>query len=106
MMMGFPNREKELGSTAFLLWMLIMTACVNLVYLLFNWVLTNIVYRSSPTGIVHMVASSRGFWPLILVSITQQSLQDPDGSTSFWGFVQIPNKWYPIALVGFFSLLN
>lgn len=106
MMMGFPAREKEMGSTSFLLWMFIITALINIVYLCFNWILVHVVYRTSPQAIMYMMISSHGFWPLILVSITLQSLSDPNGQTSFWGFVMIPNKWYPIALVGVFSLMN
>merc|ERR1719491_2755684 len=72
MMMGFPAREKEMGSTSFLLWMFILTALINIVYLCFNWILVHIVYRTSPEGIMYMMVSSHGFWPLILVSITLQ----------------------------------
>eukprot|EP00438_Fugacium_kawagutii_P028673 Skav214051 [mRNA] locus=scaffold2017:372236:379978:- [translate_table: standard] len=47
-----------------------------------------------------------GLWPLVMVCLTLTSLSNPDGSTNFWGMVQIPNKWYPIALTAFFMLLN
>merc|ERR1719330_2207482 len=105
-MVGFPAREKEMGSTYFLLWMLIMTALCNVVYLIFNWCMYKVISMTSPMAIMYYYASSHGFWPLILVSITLQCLSDPQGSSNFWGFVQIPNKWYPIALVAFFCLIN
>merc|ERR1719491_1496462 len=44
MMMGFPSREKEMGSTSFLLWVLIMTACINIVNVSINWVLVHTYY--------------------------------------------------------------
>merc|ERR1719253_1729603 len=47
-----------------------------------------------------------GLWPFYLVLLSTQCYQDPDGVRSFWGILQIPNKWYPLFFVGFFSLLS
>lgn len=100
-MLYFPVKEKEMGSTAFFIWILLTSALINVIYL-------TIMFCESliwPSPAIYF-QSVRGFWPLILVVITLSSLSDPDGSTNFWGLVQIPNKWYPISLVGFFCLIN
>jgi len=88
-----------MGSTTLLILTLLMNVLVNIVFLVFIFVLGMLLY-------VPWEQSSVGLWPLIMVVLTARCLSDPQGSSSFWGLVQIPNKWYPLALVAFFSLLN
>merc|ERR1740123_40492 len=76
-----------------------MNGLVNIVFLIFMFILG--MFYDGPWE-----HSSVGLWPLIMVVLTARCLSDPQGSSSFWGLVQIPNKWYPLALVAFFSLLN
>mmetsp|Transcript_73435 Transcript_73435/g.215368 ORF Transcript_73435/g.215368 Transcript_73435/m.215368 type:complete len:351 (-) Transcript_73435:241-1293(-) len=106
-MMYFPLQEQELGSSMLLCWTLVMNALVNLVYLLINgliWMVYSVIGKGG--GERYLEEYISGLWPLIMVSLTIRGLRDPQGSTSFWGFVQIPNKWYPICLVAFFCLLS
>lgn len=101
----FPHREKEMGSSIFLLWMFLINAMTGLAYLsiMFCFATYN---HGNFNGLRYEYQPMKGLWPLVMVNLTLTSLSDPDGSSSLWGLVQIPNKWYPIALVGFFSLLN
>eukprot|EP00443_Scrippsiella_acuminata_P073245 CAMPEP_0115564522 /NCGR_PEP_ID=MMETSP0271-20121206/102597_1 /TAXON_ID=71861 /ORGANISM="Scrippsiella trochoidea, Strain CCMP3099" /LENGTH=205 /DNA_ID=CAMNT_0002998771 /DNA_START=201 /DNA_END=815 /DNA_ORIENTATION=+ len=99
-MVQFPSREKAMGSTAFVLWMLAVNGLVNVVYL----VMMYIQYLTFNQMAYFM--PNTGLWPLVMVNLTLHLLADPQGSTSFWGLAQIPNKWYPLALVGIFSLIN
>lgn len=100
----FPVREKDLGSFTFILWILLMNFVVNTFFLL----IMAIFWKSSGirTGFMYYMQSNSGLWPIVFLGITLQCLSDPTGSTSFWGIVSIPNKWYPLCLVAFFSLLS
>merc|ERR1719284_532828 len=99
-MMYYPQREKDLGSLAFTLWVLLVNGIVNLVYLFAMFLLGTFV------DVQYKMRPSSGMWPMILLCITLRSLGDPTGSTNFWGLVNIPNKWYPAALGAFFCLLG
>jgi hypothetical protein len=99
-MMYLPSRERELGSSMFGMWLLLSSAVMNLMYLAIMAILG---FTWHPMMIV---LPNSGLWPLIMMVMSQQVLQDPNGSTSFWGIMQIPNKWYPLFIVGLFSLLN
>lgn len=99
-MVHFPAREKDMGSFTFLVWALVVNALVNVAFLLMMFILS---FGLSP-GAVAM--PNQGLWPLAMVCLTLSMLANPDSSTSFWGLVTIPNKWYPLALTGFFSLMS
>lgn len=99
-MMYFPAREKDMGSTTFLVWALVVNALVNIVFLLIMFVLSLGLLPSA------VAEQNQGFWPLCMVCLTLNMLSNPDSSTSFWGILSIPNKWYPIALTGIFSLMR
>lgn len=105
MMNYFPMHETSYGSTTLLLWTFLMNALVNLVYLLvmFAFMMWN---KGTIAEYAYWDNANVGLWPLIMVLLTVRSLSDPQGSTSFWGFVMIPNKWYPIALTAFFCVLS
>mmetsp|Transcript_36890 Transcript_36890/g.66683 ORF Transcript_36890/g.66683 Transcript_36890/m.66683 type:complete len:336 (+) Transcript_36890:106-1113(+) len=104
-MIHFPAREKDLGSTSFLLWMFIVNALMNAVFLTAMFCLA-MYFDGTFKGAMYMQMKLQGLWPLIMVCLTLSCLSNPDGTTSFWGMVQIPNKYYPIALTAFFCLLN
>jgi len=96
----FPMKERELGSLGFGLWLLLASCAQNLVFLVFMICLCAIETST------YYAAANQGLWPLLMVMMSTQMLHNPEGATSFWGIVQIPNKWYPLVLVGFFCLLN
>ncbi|CAJ1424711.1 unnamed protein product [Effrenium voratum] len=103
----FPAYEKEMGSTLFLFWAFLVNTLNSLVFLAFT-ACTMVYYHlnQSPKEFMVRGSSVKGLWPLVMVCITLTSLSNPDGRTNFWGMVQIPNKWYPLALTGFFILIN
>eukprot|EP00405_Crypthecodinium_cohnii_P008789 CAMPEP_0206435370 /NCGR_PEP_ID=MMETSP0324_2-20121206/9807_1 /ASSEMBLY_ACC=CAM_ASM_000836 /TAXON_ID=2866 /ORGANISM="Crypthecodinium cohnii, Strain Seligo" /LENGTH=303 /DNA_ID=CAMNT_0053902251 /DNA_START=102 /DNA_END=1010 /DNA_ORIENTATION=+ len=97
----FPRRERTLGSTAHLLWIMAINALANILRLA---VMTVLVYVFQMP--IYAFNSSIGLWPVMLADLTVFMMGDPDGSTSFWGMITLPNKVYPLALVGFLCLLN
>jgi len=100
-MMYLPEREKAIGSTPTLVWMCTTSVIINLLYLFIMF-----IFEQATGQVQYEYASSKGLWPLIMVIISLRVLSDPSGQTNFWGFVNIPNKWYPLALAGFFCLIN
>lgn len=100
-MMYYPKREGELGSLTFLIWTLLVNSMVNVLFLS----AMRFLYLTTSQA-MYLQSPNNGMWPLIFVCISQRCLSDPQGSTNFWGFVNIPNQWYPLALGGFFCLLN
>lgn len=100
-MLYFPSRERDLGSTTFLAWFLLVAVFINLIYCL----VTFAAWKSAGNAFAPL-PRIQGLWPVALVCLTAKCLADPAGSQSFWGLAQIPNKWYPLALVGFFCLIN
>lgn len=103
-MVQFPSREKELGSSSFLIWIFAMNFFINIIYLAVMYLASKAV--GEIMGPRYLEAPNEGLWPLLFLCITMQCLANIDSSTSFWGVVNIPNKWYPIALFGFFCLLS
>jgi len=99
----FPTKEKELGSLCFAFWVCLMNFCVNVIFLVTMY-LVSVVQEKR--GIMYWMKPNQGLWPLVFIAISLQVLADPTGSTSFWGVVSIPNKWYPLCLLGFFSLMS
>jgi len=95
----FTALEREHGSLRFGAWCCVCNVAVALPFLALSCVLS-CIHPSLGTQ------ACNGLWPLLLIAMTQQCLADPDRTMSFWGLVQIPGKWYPFALVGFFSLLS
>ncbi|CAE7267078.1 APC10 [Symbiodinium necroappetens] len=101
-MSHFPAQEKEMGSTTFLLWMFLINTLTSLLYLPVMFCL-GMYYHMQP---YYYHQSLRGLWPMIMVCLTLSALSNPDSSTNFWGLVKIPNRWYPLALTGLFTLIN
>lgn len=95
-----PVREKEVGSGTFLAWIFMVILVVNCFFLVEMFALTNLYDPQLA------LFPSSGLWGLILVDLTLRSLANPEGSTNFWGTIQIPNKWYPVFLVAIFSLFS
>lgn len=99
-MQYFPRRERELGSTTFLLWLMLINAATNMIFLSFAGVLC-LLWNPGFAS-----AANSGLWPLIILNMSMNMLADPSGTSNFWGFFEIPNKWYPLCFVGIFSLFN
>jgi len=92
--------EQEYGTIRFLSWWFPSSTNISIAYLLVDAVLVVLIP-------IFGHGRCAGMWPLLLLTMTLQSLKQPEGSTqSFWGLVQIPTRWYPLALIGFFSLIS
>merc|ERR1712232_1078323 len=55
---------------------------------------------------VYYPGAISGFWYIILVDIAIRAYEDPNGSQNVRGLFQIPNVWYPVALVAFLCLIS
>jgi len=95
----FTVLEREYGSLRFLAWICVCNMAIGLPLLISSWVLS---WIHPSLG----ASACNGLWPLLLVALTQQCLADPTRTMSIWGLFQLPGKWYPFALVAFFSLLS
>lgn len=95
----FTLLEREYGSLRFLAWLCICNMGIGLPFLLLSWVLS---WIHPSLG----MSACNGLWPLLLLALTQQCLAEPNRTMSIWGLFQVPSKWYPFALVAFFSLLS
>lgn len=105
-MQYFPIREKEMGSLTFLVWMCVMNALINLVYLAAMCLVWKIQMGQPFSMLMFAPFSNKGLWPLIIVLLTLRMMSDPNGSSSVYGMFQIPNKWYPVGLVAVFCLIS
>merc|ERR1711971_695408 len=104
-MIYFPPKERELGSTTFAMWLFAANGLINVVYLAMMF-LMSCIFQDFMSQQMYLNRPNMGLWPLTMLILSLRSLSDPEGATNFWGIVTIPNKWYPLALLGLFSLMN
>jgi len=96
----FPRLEQEHGTFRFLIWFMLSSSAVGVLYLFLAFGMAQL----DPTW--YMVPCS-GLWPMFVIAMTSQSLgMPPDASTSLFGLVPLPMRWYPLALIAFFSLIS
>lgn len=95
----FSPLEREFGTLRFVAWLCIGSIFIGFIHIVFAWLFA----QFDP---MWYLIPCTGPWPLLILAMTRQCLAVPDQSLSFWGIVQIPGRWYPMALVAFFSLLN
>jgi len=96
----FSPMEKEKGTVRFFCWVLVGGVFIGLLFL----ILTFLVAQLDP---IMVLMPCGGLWPLLLLVITKRYLSEPaDAAVSIWGLFQVPARWYPCALIGFFSLLS
>lgn len=99
-LMYFAQVEREYGTLRFVIWFLMGTISVGLLYLLVMF----IIAQFSPQW---QLIPCVGLWPPLIIAMTQRALAAPEEATvPFWGLAQIPARWYPLVLIGFFSLLS
>merc|ERR1712118_386817 len=109
-----PHREKVLGSTLALFWVANLGFWTRIVFLFVGY-LGGLVMKGIYPEYRHISMSwygvyeaypCVGLWPRYLVFISMRCYADPSSSTSFWGLCAIPNRWYPLLIYFFFSLLG
>mmetsp|Transcript_61209 Transcript_61209/g.145740 ORF Transcript_61209/g.145740 Transcript_61209/m.145740 type:complete len:287 (-) Transcript_61209:62-922(-) len=91
-------RERQLGSSSFLAWLLIANTLVNVMFLSFMSVLLMLDggYAAVPC---------EGLWPVIIVAMTVKSLARPEDVVSIFGF-EVTSKRVPLLLTAFLTLLR
>lgn len=95
------ENEREDGSVKFLLNISTRSIIIQVMYIglmcLFYFI----------AGEKVMITPSAGLWPLIMADISINCLRDPDRDVMFF-FIPFPikAKYYPWALLGFFTILN
>lgn len=95
-----PTRERALGSTTFVCWLMVISTLMSSIFIVMMLLLSPLL------GPVYLAMPIQGLWPVIMVCLSLRSLSKPDEQSNFWGVVQIPNKWYPVLLTVFFSLMS
>mmetsp|Transcript_72630 Transcript_72630/g.135686 ORF Transcript_72630/g.135686 Transcript_72630/m.135686 type:complete len:286 (+) Transcript_72630:106-963(+) len=93
-------RERQLGSTSFMFWLLLTNSLISAVYLLFM-----LLCRSMIDPQVYTLLPMAGLWPVIIVAMTLRSLARPDEVINFT-VLQIPGKWMPVFLICLSTLLR
>ncbi len=92
---ALPEVEKGAGSV--LAAWFVFTTCVviNCLFLLLTFSLSRLV-----PAIFDDVSGQyvNGLWPFVMYLITTRCLKNPSGSVSFWGVVDVPNKWLEITV--------
>jgi hypothetical protein len=105
-----PQREKVMGSTMLLSWLCLIGVGINVTFLALTFASGKVMVLMGANEFhwfgPYYGSSCTGLWPMYLVFISMRSYADPTGSSSFWGVVQIPNMYYPLAIYAFFSLLS
>lgn len=96
----FTKLERELCTLRFAAWAVLSAVCVGIGHHVIMLLAACVVRSAWHT-------QCAGLWPLLIIVITRRFLTQADGATqSLWGVVQIQARWYPLALVVFFSLLS
>lgn len=95
---SFSPKEKELGSSAFLWWMMYANFLKNVVFVAFGFILSVIfpMYLYFPSG---------GIWSLIVMLMAVRVAESPDAEVNVYGF-QITCKMYLFALVAILCLMS
>eukprot|EP00405_Crypthecodinium_cohnii_P025114 CAMPEP_0206493340 /NCGR_PEP_ID=MMETSP0324_2-20121206/46892_1 /ASSEMBLY_ACC=CAM_ASM_000836 /TAXON_ID=2866 /ORGANISM="Crypthecodinium cohnii, Strain Seligo" /LENGTH=364 /DNA_ID=CAMNT_0053976421 /DNA_START=8 /DNA_END=1102 /DNA_ORIENTATION=+ len=114
-----PRLEQDLGTLRFFCWIFLVSTAVGCLYLLICLLACLLVDST------WFYSSSCGLWPLLVAAMTLHHLEElpaPAHSHShshshsaaaaaattllFFGLLPVPKRWYPLALVCLFSLLN
>jgi len=91
MLQTFGEKEKELGSAAFIWWLAFTNFCISTLFVAVAFVL-GLVIKS------FMHQTHAGVWAIIVMNISQRSTEYPETEVNFWGF-PIKYKFVPFVLV-------
>jgi len=96
----FAQLEREHGTVRFLAWLVVGSMTIGAVFLATAFLIAQFDPKWA-------YMPCYGLWPPLVLAMTQRALVSPDATmVSLWGVMQIPARWYPLALIGFFSLLS
>ncbi|CAE7915505.1 unnamed protein product [Symbiodinium necroappetens] len=99
-----PRVERALGSAKLLLAAAMAAVAINLLFLLMAFLLDWLSQLKGQASVWPFVKSS-GLIPLAIYGLTVQSLQAGEAETTFFG-IPMKAKYYPMVLVGLFTLLS
>lgn len=95
-----PPFEQEYGTLKFLTWYVLSATFIGSLYI----IVAVLMAQFDP---LWYMMPCNGLWPMLVLAMTLRSLaQPPDAATSLFGFIQLPMRWYPLALIAFFSLMS
>lgn len=97
MLQTFGEKEKELGSAAFIWWIIFTNFCISFLFCALAFVL-GLVFKS----FMHQMHA--GVWAIIVMNISQRSTEYPETEINLWGF-PIKYKFLPFVLVGLNCLM-
>eukprot|EP00640_Fibrocapsa_japonica_P002309 CAMPEP_0113936424 /NCGR_PEP_ID=MMETSP1339-20121228/3338_1 /TAXON_ID=94617 /ORGANISM="Fibrocapsa japonica" /LENGTH=289 /DNA_ID=CAMNT_0000938895 /DNA_START=54 /DNA_END=920 /DNA_ORIENTATION=+ /assembly_acc=CAM_ASM_000762 len=99
---GMGSRmEQSLGSTGFLMLMLTLSLATNVSFVVVTFILA---FVGSPEA---MFYSATGFWLILMGLVVIESMNSGQESRRLLFLpINIPIKWYPVALYAFFSLFT
>merc|ERR1719506_1431500 len=105
-----PEQEKAMGSTLMIWWLIAVGIAIRLVFLVLTFVLGKVMVllgavENNWFGPYTELPCS-GLWPMSLAFIAIQSFAAMDGNTSVFGYVDIPNKIYPVLVYLIVTLLS
>ena len=100
-----PLRELELGSFRFLCWLVANSAGSNGVFLLLLKLSSRLFPNRNNCDQLELTCS-QGPWSLAMICLTLQALEHPDSPATLMGFVEMKQKWYPLAIGLMLSVLN
>lgn len=92
--------ERELSTLRFAAWVLTNAAVIGAGHLLL--MAFSALLMSSAWSV-----QCAGLWPLLVIVITRRFVAESETAIqSLWGVVQIQARWYPLAIIAFFSLIS
>ncbi|CAJ1428634.1 unnamed protein product, partial [Effrenium voratum] len=94
-----PQVERELGTLRYLLWLLANTTGINGLFVL----AVKLLGRS---GLCSELRSNQGLWSLAVACMTRRALENPELPCTVMGLVEVPQKWYPVAIALMLSVLE
>lgn len=93
----FAEKEKELGSSAFIWWLAFTNFLISVLFVASSFIV-GLIFKG------FLVQMHAGVWAIIVMNMSQRSVEYPETEVNFWGF-PMKHKFVPFVLVGVFSLL-
>jgi hypothetical protein len=105
-----PQQEKAMGSTLMIWWLVAVGIAIRLTFLALTFVLGKVMVLLGAVETnwfgPYADLPCSGLWPMSLAFIAIQSFAAMDGNTSVFGYVDIPNKFYPVLVYMIVTLLS
>ena len=101
--------ERSIGTIKYMLTFFMNCICIQIIFCSIMF-LVFLITRSKTALLLKVMGGrvrNEGLWPIVMLEITLKCLKNPDQDMRFFLFpCVIKAKYYPLALVGFFTLLS